>query len=182
MCRSAAFKHPLMDIDKGSDGPVVNGNTNVQRTLVCTVQTWTFKMIKIINCSCRRPSVTVGELKEHFNAHGLFHRVTGLLQAAALSGSLITHKISGDMTTAAVLHIHHNMSVTQSTHNNTLSRGRKTKHHSNASSITVLIILHSAIPKVSRHFIVYPQCMESLEFIPPQQLFLVPSLSRFPVR
>lgn len=38
-----------------------------------------------------------------FSAHGLLHRVAGLLQAAALTGSLITHKITGDMRKSAVL-------------------------------------------------------------------------------
>lgn len=49
----------------------------------------------------------------------------GLLQAAALTGDLITHKIADDMRKSAVLNVHCNRSVTRSLcHTNTLSGGQ----------------------------------------------------------
>lgn len=61
----------------------------------------------------------------HFSAQGLLRRVAGLLQAAALTGALIMHKITGDMRESAVLNVPCDMSVTQSScHTNTLSGGQ----------------------------------------------------------
>lgn len=72
-------------------------------------------------CVC----VSVHLQAAHFSAHGLLRGVAGLLQAAALTGTFIMHKITGDMGESAVLCVHCNPSVTQSLrHTNTLSGGQ----------------------------------------------------------